>query len=132
MNLQISGIFQITSWEETTDIQHPDGAKQTSASITQMYSGALEGVSQPKYIMCYTADGVAVFCGYENVEVSVNGKSGSFVLQHDGKFENGVASSRFMIVPNSGQGELVDIQGHGTFTSGEKGQAKYQLEINQL
>ncbi|WP_076542914.1 DUF3224 domain-containing protein [Shewanella sp. UCD-KL21] len=132
MNLQISGVFQITNWDEATDIEHPDGAKQTSASISQMYSGDLEGVSQPKYIMCYTADGKAVFCGYENVEVSINGKSGSFVLQHNGKFDNGVASSDFIIVPNSGQGELVNIAGKGAFTSGEKGQAEYQMELSQI
>ncbi|ARD23076.1 MULTISPECIES: DUF3224 domain-containing protein [Shewanella] len=132
MTLHISGIFQITSWDETTDIQHPDGAKQTSASITQMYSGDLEGVSQPKYIMCYTTDAQAVFCGYENVEVTINGKSGSFVLQHNGKFEQGVAISSFIIVPNSGQGELANIDGKGSFTSGEKGQANYQMEITSL
>ncbi|WP_144213922.1 DUF3224 domain-containing protein [Shewanella donghaensis] len=132
MKLQVSGVFQITNWDETTDIEHPDGAKQTSASITQMYSGDLEGVSQPKYIMCYTADGLAVFCGYENVEVSINGKSGSFVLQHNGKFENGIASSEYIIVPNSGQGELDSISGKGTFTSGEKGQAQYEMELSNL
>ncbi|WP_396954462.1 DUF3224 domain-containing protein [Niallia sp.] len=45
-------------------------------------------------------------------------KSGSFVLEHVGKYENGVLTSNRTIVHGSGTGELTGIQGEVNFESG--------------
>ena len=58
--------------------------------------------------MSYQSEASAVFVGLEVVTGEVNGKSGSFTLQHNGKFENGIASSQFTVVSNSGTGELTN------------------------
>lgn len=129
MTMQLSGIFQITGWDETAYIENDDGSKQTNAKITQNYQGDIEGKSELQYLMSYTSNGSAIFIGLETIFCSINGKSGDFVIQHNGKFEAGVASSNFSIVPDSGRNELVGITGSGSFKSGENGQASYTIEI---
>jgi hypothetical protein len=127
---QLNGTFQITGWNETPYNENGDGSKQTNAKITQSYTGDIEGSSELQYLMSYLTDGSAIFVGLENISCTIRGKSGDFVIQHNGKFEAGVASSNFTIVPDSGRNELVGISGTGTFKSGENGQANYTVEIN--
>jgi hypothetical protein len=79
--------------------------------------------------MSYQSASSAVFVGFEVVTGKIDGKTGSFTLQHNGKFENGFASSNFVIVPNSASGGLVNIEGSGSFVSGESGKANYDLNI---
>jgi hypothetical protein len=79
--------------------------------------------------MSYSPNGVAIFVGFETVTGSIDGNSGSFIIQHNGKFEDGVASSDFLIVADSGSEKLVGIAGMGTFKSGDNGQANYSITI---
>ena len=125
----MSNEFQITAWDETAYIENEDGSKKSHAKITQTYSGAIEGSSELQYLMSYQTTAVAVFVGFEVVTATVNGKSGSFTLQHNGKFENGVASSQFDIVSGSGTAALQGIEGSGSFTSGEAGKASYEFTV---
>ncbi|MBU2978766.1 DUF3224 domain-containing protein [Alteromonas sp. C1M14] len=124
----MSNVFQITGWDETPYIENEDGSKKSLAKITQSYSGVIEGSSEIQYLMSYQSAASAVFVGFEVVTGKVNGKSGSVTIQHNGKFENGVASSNFIIV--AGTDELANIDGSGSFKSGESGQANYELTTN--
>ena len=130
MTTRLNGLFQITGWDETAYSENDDGSKQTNAKITQNYQGDIEGTSELQYLMSYTSNGSAVFVGIETIFCSIDGKSGGFVIQHNGKFEAGVASSNFSIVPDSGKDAFVGITGTGSFTSGENGQASYTIETN--
>ncbi|MEZ8201872.1 hypothetical protein BCT19_08840 [Vibrio splendidus] len=130
MSNQLNGTFQITGWDENPYNENDDGSKQTNAKITQNYSGDIEGSSELQYLMSYSSNGSAIFVGLETLSCTINGKSGRFVIKHNGKFEAGVASSEFTIAPDSGTKEFVDITGSGTFKSGENGQANYTVEIN--
>ncbi len=126
----MNGTFQITGWDETPYVESDDGSKKSHAKITQTYTGTINGSSELQYLMSYQSEASAVFVGFEVITGEVNRKSGSFTLQHNGKFENGVASSDFTVVPNSGTGELTNIEGAGSFKSGESGKADYELTIN--
>ncbi len=130
MQSMLEGVFQVTGWDEKPYSEDSDGAKLTNAQVTQTYTGSIEGKSQVQYIMAHQADKSAVFVGMEKVTASINGKSGSFVIQHNGKFESGIASSNFVIVTGSGQGELSAIEGSGSYESTEHGKSNYQMTIN--
>ena len=130
MESSVEGVFQITGWDESPYSESDDGSKQSHAKITQEYTGAIEGSSNLQYLMSYQSESSAIFVGLEKIEGSFNGKAGSFMLQHNGKFENGVASSEFFVVPNSGKGELVAIDGSGSFKSGENGKANYIAQFS--
>jgi len=130
MTNELKGTFQITGWDEAPYLESDNGAKLTRATITQNYTGDIEGSSELEYSMSYQADKTAVFVGFEKITGSIRGKEGCLIIQHSGKFEAGVASSHFTVVSGSGQGELSGIEGKGSFISGENGQANYKLTIN--
>ena len=130
MTKTLNGVFQIGGWDEKPYLENADGSKQSHAKINQLYSGDLVGSSEIQYLMSYQTDGSAIFVGFETVTATINGKSGSLVFQHTGKFAAGVATSDFEIVPNSGKGELSGISGKGCFKSAAQGQAIYALTIS--
>jgi hypothetical protein len=126
----MKGFFQITGWDELAYSESDDGSKKSHAKISQTYSGAINGSSELQYLMSYQSKALAVFVGFEVITGEINGKSGSFTIQHNGKFENGIAKSNFIVVPNSGTEELKNIHGHGAFTSAEAGKADYEIEFS--
>lgn len=129
MNPDLKGHFQITSWDESIFIEKDNDQKLSHAKVSQTYLGDLIGDSQLQYVMSYQSKSSAVFTGLEQFNGSIAGLAGACVFEHQGTFEQGVASSHFRIIPGSGSGELSDISGEGQFQSGEAGQAHYKLTI---
>lgn len=129
MSKTLTGTFQITQWDEESHIVFDEGGKQSYAQIKQTYSGDIEGNSSIKYLMNYKTETTACFVGYEVMDIEIDGKKGRMILRHDGVFEQGVASSKFNIIAENSTGELKDINGSGSFTSTENGQAIYTFEI---
>jgi hypothetical protein len=125
-----TGSFQITAWDETPYSESADGSKQTQAKIAQSYSGDLEGRGEVQFLMCYQSDGTAKFVGFERFTGSFAGKAGEFVLQHNGVFADGVASSEFELVTMSGTEDFANHGAKGHFTSTENGQANYQITFS--
>lgn len=78
----------------------------------------------------YRGDGSAVFVGFERVVGSVGGSSGSFVFQHSGKFENGIATVALSVVAGSGTEELDGLQGKGEFAVGHEPPYKMTLDYD--
>lgn len=115
MSSQIECSFKIESWDETEFSKSEDGPKLNKASVKQSYSGALEGSSAIEYLMAAFRGDVSTFIGIEEVIGELDGKSGSFLLQHNGTHEDGAAKSTFEIIPHSGTGELEGISGSGHY-----------------
>ena len=129
--------YTVQKWEERTAQQVSAETKTTKASVEYAFTGDLEGNGIVEYLMFYkkfdekdphkaTADyvGLIVFQG------RVGGKTGSFVLEDVGVFENGTASSRLRILSGSGTGELKQIQGTGNYRANQDGfflELEYQL-----
>lgn len=128
----VEGVFQITGWNEESYSEGDDGVKQSYAKVSQNYSGAIDGTSTVHYLMSYQSAGSALFTGFETLTATIEGKTGTVVIQHNGTFEQGVASSSFVIVPGSGNEQLAGLTGSGSFRSTENGQAKYQFSIHNL
>lgn len=110
--------FQITGWDEKTYQEIEGSAKLSNAKVTQSYSGAIEGSSTIEYLMSYSINGTATFVGLERVSGAVDGKTGTFVLQHNGFFSEGKARSSWSIVPGSGTGGLASLRGKGSYAAG--------------
>jgi hypothetical protein len=118
MNTEGNCSFQITGWDENTYQEITDAAKLSHAKVTQSYSGAIEGTSSVDYLMSYTVNGTASFVGLERVSGSIDGKTGTFVIQHTGTFSHGTARSSWSIVPGSGTGDLSALRGNGNYIAG--------------
>jgi hypothetical protein len=118
MSVESKCTFQVTGWDEKTYQEIGGGAKLTNAKVTQSYSGAIVGTSTIEYLMSYTVQGTANFVGLERISATVEGKLGTFVLQHAGSFSEGKARSSWSIVPGSGTEGLASLRGEGSYVAG--------------
>ncbi len=67
--------------------------------------------------MVYPGNRSAKLVGLERVVGRLGNRWGSFVLEHSGTFEGGVAEASWSVVPGSGTGELRGLRGEGGFAS---------------
>jgi hypothetical protein len=117
MSTNATGTVETTNWEETTYAEGNDGLMLTRASVSVSFQGDIEGKGTEEYLMTYLADGTASFVGMEHVEGSIDGKSGSFAIQHKGTSADGTLKSDWFVVPESGTDELRGIRGEGTYVT---------------
>jgi len=118
MKHNANGRFAIKTWDEKPYSEGPDTPKLTRASVTKTFTGDIEGEGQVEYLMMYRNDGPATFVGLERIVGRIGGKTGSFVLQRIGVFENGEAKESYSVVPGSATGELQGLRGDGSSAVG--------------
>ena len=130
MGKHAKSTFQVTNWNEKPFNEMVGGPKLTRARVTQVFRGELEGDATVEYLMVYRGDGTAAFIGVERVIGKLGGKPGSFVLEHEGNFENGKATAKCRVVTGTGTGELVGLQGEGSFEAeGKEGPFALDYEL---
>lgn len=112
--------FKGKAWDEKPYEEIGSGAKLSKVSVKQEYTGDMAGSSTIEYIMAYATNGTCSFVGYERFTGTLGGKSGSFVLQHVGKYENGAAKSSFTVVEGSSTDDLVALRGSGSYSANHK------------
>jgi hypothetical protein len=110
--------FTIKSWDEKPYSEGEDLPKLTRAAVAKTFAGDISGDGHVEYLMMYRSDGSATFVGLERIVGQVAGKTGSFVLQRTGVFENGMAKESYSVVPGSGTGDLRGLRGEGTSAVG--------------
>ena len=107
--------FQVTGWDEQTFVELDGGGKLTQATVQQAISGDIEGSSDVRWLMAYTAEDRAEFVGVQTVTGALGTKSGSFVLRSVGTFDGKQAVGDLTVVEGSGTGDLEGISGTGSF-----------------
>ena len=92
-----------------------EGVALGTSSISKDFEGALTGTSAGEMLTALTrVPGSAGYVAIERVTGLLDGRSGTFVLQHSGIMDNGAPSLTVTIVPGSGTGELAGISGSMT------------------
>jgi Protein of unknown function (DUF3224) len=80
--------------------------------LSKQFQGDLQGNSKGQMLGAMTAvQGSGAYVALELVTGVLNGKHGSFVLQHKGTMRNGVYNMEVTVVPDSGTDNLVGISG---------------------
>jgi hypothetical protein len=130
MSTHATATFEIKSWDEKPYNEIEGLPKLTRASVTKSFKGDIEGEGTLEYLMMYRADGSASFIGLERVVGRLGGRSGSFVLQHSGTFEGGVAKATYFVVLGSGTGDLRGLRGEGSFASAHAQQYPMTLDYD--
>ncbi len=110
--------FQIVDWAESDILGAESGSKVTRATVSMSFAGGLEGEGTVEWLMGYDDTGAACFVGLERVVGGIDGRTGSFVLQHVGTFDGQTAQADVLVVPGSGTGDLRDLKGEGSFVAG--------------
>ena len=110
--------FAIKSWDEKPYSEGEGLPKLTRASVSKTFTGDIEGEGHVEYLMMYRGDGSASFLGLERFVVRIGGKTGTFVLQRIGVFEEGLAKESYSVIPGSATGELHGLRGDGSSAVG--------------
>jgi hypothetical protein len=125
---EVRGEFKVSNWREETYAEREPG-KLTRAGGDQEFSGAIQGSGHVEWLMCYREDGTAAYVGMQEIDGTLDGKRGSFVLTAIGAFNGTTSDGQWSIVSESGRGELAGITGNGSFEAGPGPQATFQLEF---
>jgi hypothetical protein len=80
--------------------------------LDKRYHGALDASASGQMLSFVSAvQGSAGYVAIEMVSGTLDGRRGSFVLQHSGTMERGAPSLSVGVVPDSGTGELQGLAG---------------------
>jgi Protein of unknown function (DUF3224) len=80
--------------------------------IDKQFHGPLEATSKGTMLAAGTAvKGSAGYVALEVVTGSLNGHTGTFILQHTGTMNRGTPQLSITVVPDSGTGELTGLTG---------------------
>jgi len=96
--------------------------------LDKTFHGDLEATSQGQMLSAGTAvQGSAGYVALERVSGSLQGRTGTFVLQHHGLMDRGTPSLTITVVPDSGTGELTGLAGTMGITIAD-GKHSYDFE----
>ncbi|HLA73867.1 MAG TPA: DUF3224 domain-containing protein [Steroidobacteraceae bacterium] len=80
--------------------------------LVKKFSGDLEASARGQMLSAGTAtQGSAGYVAIDQVTGTLEGRTGSFVLQHSGTMNRGAPGLSITVVPDSGTGELVGLSG---------------------
>jgi len=105
------GTFDVTLTPQASD-DAGGGASVGRMSIAKQFHGELEATSAGQMLAVNTdVDGSAGYVALEQVTGTLQGRSGTFVLQHSGTVARGTPQLSVTVVPDSGTGGLVGLAG---------------------
>ncbi len=89
-----------------------DGVSLARVSFDKRFAGALDATSGVQMLGARTpVEGSAGYVAIERVTGTLDGKQGTFVLQHSGVMTRGARTLSVTVVPDSGTGELKGLSG---------------------
>ena len=99
-------------------------------SIDKQFHGDLEGTSKGEMLTAMTeVQGSAGYVAVERVTGTLQGRSGTFVLQHSGVMTRGTPQLTITVVPDSGTGQLTGLSGSMTIQVAD-GQHSYEFSYS--
>jgi Protein of unknown function (DUF3224) len=116
--VKLEATFEITGWEQDDYDAPADGPPLTRATVRKRFGGGLEGESVAELLTC----GELAYLANERVTGSLDGRVGSFVLQH-GAWDGGQWG---FVVPGSGTAALAGLRGEAVLEHGRI-QLDYEL-----
>ena len=109
--MHATGTFEVTIRPEAGSAPFV-AAKLGRQTLDKTFSGQLQAHSAGEMLMAMGAvEGSAGYVAIERVDGTLDGRAGSFVLQHSGTMDRGVPTLRISVVPDSGSGELAGLAG---------------------
>jgi len=107
MTNRASGTFEVKMSPQEADMS------VGRMTIDKQFQGDLVGASKGQMLMA-SSDSVKNSAGYvaiEKVTGTLNGRRGSFYLQHNGVMTRGVGELTITVIPDSGTDQLVGLRG---------------------
>jgi hypothetical protein len=122
-----SGTFEVKMTPQTPE-DKTEGATFSRTSIDKQFHGDLEGTSKVEMLSAMTnVKGSGAYVAIERVSGTLQGRSGTFVLQHSGTMTRGTPELTITVVPDSGTGQLVGLEGKMSIKIAD-GKHSYEFE----
>jgi len=123
MTNRASGTFEVNMTPQEADMS------VGRMTIDKQFQGDLVGASTGQMLMA-SSESVKNSAGYvaiEKVTGTLNGRRGSFYLQHNGVMTRGVGELTITVIPDSGSDQLVGLGGKMNIIIAE-GKHSYEFE----
>jgi Protein of unknown function (DUF3224) len=112
-----TGTITVRTYEPTPYDRPRDGPVLSRIHVEEEFSGDIEGTGVVEFLQAQVSEGAASFVGLERVSGSLGGRSGTFLLEDQGRLDGTTVSGDWFVVPGSGTGELAGLRGEGGFTA---------------
>ena len=123
--MRVSGTFEVKLAPLSDESAEPTLGRM---SIDKKFQGDLEGESKGQMLTAMSGvKGSAGYVAIEKVAGKLQGRTGSFALQHSGLMTRGAPELTVTVVPDSGTDELTGLAGKMTIRI-ENGKHFYELE----
>ena len=108
---RVSGSFDVKMLPQPGP-EPADGVSLGRLLLDKQYHGPLQAKGDGQMLSAVTATpGSAGYVAIERVVGTLEGRAGSFVLQHDGLMTRGARQLAIVVVPDSGTGALAGLGG---------------------
>jgi hypothetical protein len=125
--MNATGTFEVTMAGEPP-YETIDDVSLGRMTVDKRFSGPLTATSTVQMLAAHTpVEGSAAYVGLERVIGTLDGRAGSFVLQHCGVMTRDTRSLSVTVVPDSGTSELRGLEGEMKIEVVE-GQHRYSFE----
>ena len=111
MKTHASGTFEVKLNPQSSD-EDADGTGLGRLTLDKQFHGDLSATSSGEMLSAGTSvKGSAGYVAIERVRGTLDGHSGTFILQHSGTMTRGTPQLTITVVPDSGTGGLEGISG---------------------
>ncbi|HJX29037.1 MAG TPA: DUF3224 domain-containing protein [Thermoanaerobaculia bacterium] len=126
MATRASGAFEVKLTPQAAG--EGDDSNLGRMTIDKQFHGDLEATGKGQMLTAMTeVQGSAGYVAVERVSGTLQGRKGTFVLQHNGIMNRGEPQLSITVVPDSGTGQLVGLSGKMSIKIAE-GKHSYDFE----
>lgn len=123
-----TGSFEVKSTPQPSGFKTED-PNLGRATGEKQFHGDLEATSEVQMLTAGTKiKGSAAYVAIEKITGVLKGRSGTFILQHAGTMNRGVAELTVTVVPDSGTEQLAGLSGKMNITATADGKHSYDFE----
>jgi len=124
------GTFEVKVTPQAMVHAAEEGPRLGRISLDKTYHGDLDATAVGEMLAGGTSEKTSAgYVAMEEVRGTLNGRRGSFLLQHSGTMTRGTPSLTVTVVPHSGTEELVGLSGSLTIIIENKKHA-YEFEFS--
>jgi hypothetical protein len=116
--------FEVTGWEPEPGALELGDAGPVAFGRVRMrktFTGALTGTSVVAMTSAAVGESPVGYSAIELVTGTLDGRTGTFVLQHTGVVDDGAPAPSGVVLPGTGTGELAGLRGTMTIAHDESG-----------
>jgi hypothetical protein len=121
---QVKVPFEVTGWEpepEPLELGDAGPVAFGRVRLRKSFTGALAGTSQLVMTSAAVGESPVGYAALEVVTGTLDGRTGTFVLQHTGVVDEGAPPPSGVVLPGTGTGELAGLRGTMTIAHDESG-----------